>query len=150
MKNAVFSEVAPGGFMINRRFRGMCRLHLQGRRKKREWGKVLHGNYYHLTLFLARVISSTLKMEATCSSETSVYNKPTWHRIAEDSILHSHRHENLKSYILVVALRWSVEISWGFLCNCIYSQTGLGVSWQWKGSNAYFTTLNSITPLTDT
>jgi hypothetical protein len=30
-----------------------------------------------LTLFLARVIYSTLKMEATHSTETTVYNKPT-------------------------------------------------------------------------
>jgi hypothetical protein len=38
---------------------------------------------YHLTLFLARVISSTLKMEVTHSSEMLVYNKPH----PKDSIL---------------------------------------------------------------
>jgi hypothetical protein len=43
---------------------------------------------YHLTLFLAHVISSTLKMEVTRSSETSVYNKRTWRHIPEDDILH--------------------------------------------------------------
>jgi hypothetical protein len=32
MKNAVFCDVVPCGFIINRHFRGMCRLHLQGRR----------------------------------------------------------------------------------------------------------------------
>jgi hypothetical protein len=37
-------------------------------------------------------------MEATCSSETSVYSKPTRRHIPEDGILHSHRRENLKSY----------------------------------------------------
>jgi hypothetical protein len=42
---------------------------------------------YHLTLFLARVISSTLKMEATRSSDTSVYNKPTGRYIPEDGVL---------------------------------------------------------------
>jgi hypothetical protein len=47
-----------------------------------------------LTLFFARVI----KMEATCSTETSVYNKPTRRHIPEDDILHGHRRENLKSY----------------------------------------------------
>jgi hypothetical protein len=42
-----------------------------------------------LTLFLARVISSTLKMEATRSSAISVYNKPTRRHIPENGILHS-------------------------------------------------------------
>jgi hypothetical protein len=37
-------------------------------------------------------------MEATLSSETSVYNKPAWRYTSEDGILHSHRRENLKSY----------------------------------------------------
>jgi hypothetical protein len=32
LKNAVFWDVAPCGFIINRRFEGTCRLHLQGRR----------------------------------------------------------------------------------------------------------------------
>jgi hypothetical protein len=31
MKNAVFWDVEPCGFIINRRFGGMCLLHLQGR-----------------------------------------------------------------------------------------------------------------------
>jgi hypothetical protein len=53
---------------------------------------------YRLTLFLARVVSATLKMEATRSSETSVYNKLTRRQFPEDGILHNNRHENLKSY----------------------------------------------------
>jgi hypothetical protein len=52
-----------------------------------------------IRLTLARVISSTLKMEAIRSSETSVYIKPTRYHIPEDGILHSHRCENLRSYI---------------------------------------------------
>jgi hypothetical protein len=38
----------------------------------------------------------TLMMEALSSSETSVLTR---HNIPEDAILHSHRRENLKSYI---------------------------------------------------
>jgi hypothetical protein len=38
------------------------------------------------------------------SSETSVHTRSTRRHIPEDGILHSHRHENLKSYILFLAL----------------------------------------------
>jgi hypothetical protein len=53
-------------------FGGMCRIHLQGRRNN-------NNN--------AGVISSTLKMETTLSSETPVYNKRTQRNIPEDGIL---------------------------------------------------------------
>jgi hypothetical protein len=39
-------------------------------------------------------------MEAIRSSETSVLTKTTRRQIPEDDFLHSHRRENLKSYIL--------------------------------------------------
>jgi hypothetical protein len=41
MKNAVFWDVAPRGFI--RRFGGTCRFHLQGRRNNTQ-GNVLDGN----------------------------------------------------------------------------------------------------------
>jgi hypothetical protein len=41
----------------------------------------------------------TLMMEAIHSSEMSVLTRATWSNITEDCFLHSHCHENLKSYI---------------------------------------------------
>jgi hypothetical protein len=48
----------------------------------------------------------TPMIEATRSCETSGITLATWHHIPEDGILHSHRHENLKSYIELTG--WSV------------------------------------------
>jgi hypothetical protein len=48
----------------------------------------------------------TLMMEALSSSETSVPARATRRKIPEDGILHSHRRENLKSYIALTG--WTV------------------------------------------
>jgi hypothetical protein len=68
-----------------RRFGGTCRLHLQ---------RTCFHSGFLLGLFLDP------EMEAMSSSETSVdFQRTTWRYIPKESTLHSHRCENLKSYI---------------------------------------------------
>jgi hypothetical protein len=40
-------------------------------------------------------------MKEVRSSDMLVLTRATWGDIPEDSIFHSHRHENLKSYIIL-------------------------------------------------
>jgi hypothetical protein len=53
----------------------------------------------------------TMMKEAVSSSETSVLTRATRRKIPEDTILHNHRRENLKSYILLS--RWPFATNYG-------------------------------------
>jgi hypothetical protein len=99
LKNAVFWDVALCRSCVNRRFGGTYR-HLQGR-KVRELGTSVRRLSLQPPAHAGSSLAdfSTLNMEAIRSSETSGHTRSTQRHIPEDSILHSPRCENLKSYI---------------------------------------------------
>jgi hypothetical protein len=51
----------------------------------------------------------TLMTEAVCTSETVSFYQTIWHKIPEDSHLHTHHCENLKSHIVCL-----VQVEFGY------------------------------------
>jgi hypothetical protein len=71
------------------------------RERKYQKYQIIGGSTCYHAGFLLNLFFSTLKMEAICSSETLVdFRLATRRYIPEDKILHNHRCENFKSYIL--------------------------------------------------
>jgi hypothetical protein len=87
MKNAVFWDVAPCRSCGNQHFGGAYRLHLQGRKSHEQGTSVSGWLQTHAGFSLTDI--PAVKMEAICSSETSIHTRSTWRHIPQDSILYT-------------------------------------------------------------
>jgi hypothetical protein len=98
MNSTIFWDITPCSLLrVSRRFGRTYRLHVQGRKINRARNQRESRWQAELVSCLAYFL--TLKMEAICSSETSVGSQWTTRRyIPEDGTIHNHRIENLKSY----------------------------------------------------
>jgi hypothetical protein len=118
MKSTIFWDVTPcSPLRVNRRFGGTCRLRLQGRINnfsKKPASKQVASTLlvYHMLAcwFLAENIPSTLKMEAICSSETSVDTRRTTRRyIPEVDTLQLitviRTSDNYRSFVLQIIIK---------------------------------------------
>jgi hypothetical protein len=85
---------------------GICYLHLQGRRisqARNQRESTWKAEFFRLVSCFAD--STTLKMEAKCSSEmSSDFRWTTFRCIPEDRTFHNHSCENLRSFCLYCAI----------------------------------------------
>jgi hypothetical protein len=100
LKNSDFWDFTSCGSCKNRRYGGTQRFHHQGVKNRWTRNNVSLTSNRRTRRRNTRTNTNTLKMKAIRSSKTSLLTRATLRNIPEDGILHSHRRENLISYIL--------------------------------------------------
>jgi hypothetical protein len=88
-------------FKVNRRFGGTCRLHLQSRRISQARNQYEAGGRRIFTLVSCLAYYSKLKIEATCSSKTSVDFQWTTRRYIP-------KNRTLQNFTVVIVLTLNV------------------------------------------
>jgi hypothetical protein len=123
VKNVIFWDIMSCGSYKNQHFGGMFHLHDQDggdmflqsvtsyKCRMASHPRREHSSYKILFIqvnFMCACTDSryrTLGNVAIRSSETLILTRATWHHIPEEGILHSHHHENFKSYICLSMFR---------------------------------------------
>jgi hypothetical protein len=101
LKNGVFWDVTPCGCCKNRRSGETYRINHQGdKNRKTSFLRSILRLLVTANAVPSLPILSTLMMEAIRSSETSIFTRTVRRNIPGGGFLHSHRRENLKSYII--------------------------------------------------
>jgi hypothetical protein len=96
--SSIFCDIMPcSPLKVNRRFRRTCHLHLHS------WWVSLASNRH--VADSKSSLASTLKMDMTCSSETSAdFQQTTWCYIPDNRTIHNHCRENLESYAIRIQM----------------------------------------------
>jgi hypothetical protein len=123
LKNAVFWDVAPCRYCVNRRFRGTHRLHLQGIRNPRARNQ-RESAATCSRWFLARGFLIPWRWRRYVFPKRRL-TISTQRHIPEDGNFHSHRHENLKSYIFILLVLYHPHLGFhnGLFISCSYTFT---------------------------